>query len=94
MPVIRSVVIGFRLCGIADEPFCAPARNGSSTSRTSVRWRCLISVANRSRPAPASAIADRSSACRSRGTTWVETLSRARPSRFSTASSTSGPFAA
>ena len=30
---------GLRLCGIALEPFCAPARNGSSTSRTSVRWR-------------------------------------------------------
>ena len=29
-PVIRSVVIGLRLCGIALEPFCCPARNGSS----------------------------------------------------------------
>ena len=44
------MTIGLRLCGIADEPFCAPARNGSSTSRTSVRWRCRISVAKRSRP--------------------------------------------
>ena len=93
MPVIRSETIGLRLCGIADEPFWAPARNGSSTSRTSVRWRWRISVAKRSRPAPASAIAASSSAWRSRGTTWVDTSSRARPSRFSTASSTSGPFA-
>ena len=69
---MRSVVIGLRLCGIALEPFW-PARNGSSTSRTSVRCRWRISVAKRSRPAPASAIACSSSAWRSRGTTWVET---------------------
>ena len=75
MPVIRSVMIGLRLCGIADEPFW-PALNGSSTSRTSVRWRWRISVANRSRPAPASAIAFRYWAWRSRATTWVETSSR------------------
>ena len=35
-PQMRSATIGFRLCGIADEPFC-PLANGSSTSRTSVR---------------------------------------------------------
>ena len=28
-PVIRSVVIGLRLWGIALEPFCAPERKGS-----------------------------------------------------------------
>ena len=56
-PVMRSVVIGLRLCGIALDPFCEPERNGSSTSRTSVRWRWRISVASRSSPAPASAIA-------------------------------------
>ena len=39
---MRSVVIGLRLCGIALEPFW-PARNGSSTSRTSVRCRWRIS---------------------------------------------------
>ena len=38
---------GLRLCGIALEPFCAPARNGSSTSRTSVRWRWRISSGER-----------------------------------------------
>ena len=47
---MRSVTIGLRLWGIALEPFCCPARNGSSTSRTSVRCRWRISVANRSRP--------------------------------------------
>jgi hypothetical protein len=36
---MRSVMIGLRLWGIALEPFCAPARNGSSASRTSVRCR-------------------------------------------------------
>ena len=76
---MRSVTIGLRLCGIADEPFWAPVRNGSSTSRTSVRCRWRISVAKRSRPAPASAIALSSSAWRSRGTTWVETGSRREP---------------
>ena len=87
---MRSVVIGLRLCGIALEPFCCPERNGSSASRTSVRWRWRISVASRSRPAPASAIACSSSAWRSRGTTWVETGSRASPSRASTRASKSG----
>ena len=33
--------IGFLLCGIADDPFC-PFEKGSSTSKTSVLWRCLI----------------------------------------------------
>ena len=42
-PVICSVLIGLRLWGIAEEPFC-PARNGSCTSRTSVRCRWRISV--------------------------------------------------
>ena len=65
-PEICSALIGLRLCGIAEEPFC-PARNGSCTSRTSVRCRWRISVARRSSPAPASAIAASSSAWRSRG---------------------------
>ena len=91
-PVMRSVVIGLRLCGIALEPFW-PARNGSSTSRTSVRWRWRISVAKRSRPAPASAIACSSSAWRSRATTCVDTGSRSSPSRSSTRSSNSGEVA-
>ena len=46
---------GFRLCGIALEPFCSPSRNGSSTSRTSVRCRCRISTANDSTVAPSDA---------------------------------------
>ena len=43
--------IGFRLCGIADEPFW-PAVNGSSASRTSVRCRWRTSVACCSSVAP------------------------------------------
>ena len=85
-PQIRSQTTGLRLCGIALEPFC-PARNGSSTSRTSVRCRWRISVAKRSSPAPHSAIAESSSACRSRGTTWVEMSSWRRPSFAITRSS-------
>ena len=88
-PADRSVRIGLRLCGIAEEPFW-PAPNGSSTSRTSVRWRLRTSVAKRSRPAPASAIAPSSSAWRSRGTTWVETSSARRPSASITRRSTEG----
>ena len=89
---MRSVVIGLRLCGIALEPFW-PARNGSSTSRTSVRWRWRISVAKRSSPAPASAIACSSSAWRSRGTTWVEMSSARRSRRSSTRASYAGSWA-
>ena len=45
---MRSHTTGFRLCGMALEPFC-PVANGSWTSRTSVRARCRISVATLSR---------------------------------------------
>ena len=74
-PTTCSDLIGLRLCGIELEPFW-PRPNGSRTSPTSVRARWRSSVANRSRPAPASAIASSSSAWRSRGTTCVETGSR------------------
>ena len=37
-PLTRSHTTGFRLCGIALEPFW-PSANGSCTSRTSVRAR-------------------------------------------------------
>ena len=37
-PQIRSATTGFRLCGIAEEPFW-PLPNGSCTSATSVRAR-------------------------------------------------------
>ena len=62
---MRSAVIGLRLCGIAEEPFW-PRPNGSSTSRTSVRARCRISVAKRSSDDATSASAESSSAWRSR----------------------------
>src|SRR6266581_2813050 len=42
-PQTRSDTTGFRLCGIADEPFW-PLPNGSATSATSVRARCPISA--------------------------------------------------
>ena len=71
-PQIRSATFGLRLCGIADEPFM-PAANGSSTSRTSVRARCRISVANWSSDVAQSASASSSSAWRSRAITCVET---------------------
>ena len=43
-PARRSHVMGLRLWGMAELPFC-PARNGSAASPTSVRWRWRISVA-------------------------------------------------
>ena len=71
-----------------------PAANGSSTSRTSVRARCRISVANRSSDVAHSASAESSSACRSRAITCVETGSGSRPSRSQAIRSTSGSIAA
>ena len=91
-PATCSDLIGLRLWGIELEPFW-PAPNGSRTSPTSVRARWRSSVAKRSSPAPASAIACSSSAWRSRATTWVETGSRSSPSRASTRASNSGEVA-
>ena len=76
-PLMRSQVIGLRLCGIAEEPFC-PRANGSAASRTSLRCRWRTSVAKRSRELPRIASDASSSACRSRATTWVATSSRAQ----------------
>ena len=94
MPVMRSVVIGLRLWGMADEPFW-PARNGSSTSRTSVRWRWRISVAKRSSPAPASATARQqlgvAVARHDLGGHVLAAQARGAPAR---AASSSGPLAA
>ena len=87
--MIRSVRIGLRLWGIAEEPFW-PARNGSSTSRTSVFCRLRTSVAKRSSPAPAIASVAVSSAWRSRGITWVATGSIRSPSFSITRASTAG----
>ena len=74
-PQIRSETIGFRLCGIADDPFW-PLPNGSSTSRTSVRARWRISSANRSSEVASSASAFSTSAWRSRWRICVELRSR------------------
>src|SRR6476469_5940311 len=46
-PVRFSDRTGLRLCGIAEEPFW-PSEKNSSASSTSVRCKCLISVASRS----------------------------------------------
>ena len=91
-PQMRSETIGFRLCGIADEPFW-PALNGSSTSRTSVRARCLSSRANRSSEAASSASAFSTSACRSRWRICVELGAGSNPSRSHATRSTSGSAA-
>ena len=79
-PQIRSATTGFRLCGIADEPFW-PRPNGSCTSPTSVRARCRISSANASSEDATTASAARSSAWRSRWRICVEVGAGSRPSR-------------
>ena len=55
-PAMRSLRMGLRLCGMAEEPFW-PLPNGSSASRTSVRCRWRTSVANFSMLAPTRAMA-------------------------------------
>ena len=77
-PVRFSVRIGLRLCGMADEPFW-PGSKDSSASSTSVRCRWRISVARRSIDEATTARAAKKAAWRSRGITWVETGSTARP---------------
>ncbi len=60
-PEMFSLPMGVFLCGMADEPFC-PLPKGSMASRTSVRWRCRISVAIFSRLAPMTASVAKNSA--------------------------------
>ena len=91
-PEIRSHTTGFRLCGMALEPFC-PSANGSWTSRTSVRARCRISVAIWSSVEAMIASDAMNSACRSRWITWVEASAGRRPSLAQTSSSTRGSTA-
>ncbi len=88
-PETRSDTTGFRLCGMAEDPFC-PSANGSCTSRTSVRARCRISVASASSVEAQTASAARNSAWRSRWITWVEASAGRRPRRAHTRSSTRG----
>ena len=88
-PVTRSQRTGFRLWGIALEPFC-PVVNGSCTSRTSVRARWRISVAIASSVEAVIASAPMSSACRSRATIWLEASAARRPSLAHTSSSMRG----
>ena len=89
MPAIRSLAIGFFLCGIALEPFW-PLPNGSDNSRTSVRWPCRTSRANASQTVAMIASADTHSLMPSRMTTWVAAGAEVSPSRVATAASTSG----
>ena len=49
-PQTFSMVMGLRLCGMAELPFW-PFLNGSSASSVSVRWRLRTSVAIRSQVA-------------------------------------------
>ena len=88
-PHTRSVRTGLRLCGIAELPFCS-LPNGSNASPISLRCRWRISVAILSSVPAAIASADMKSACRSRATTCVETVSASRPSSRQTCSSTRG----
>ena len=86
---MRSLRMGLRLCGMAEDPFW-PLPNASSASRTSVRCRCRISVANFSMLEPVTAMALRKAAWRSRCTTWLLMGSRPMSSSSHTRSSTRG----
>ena len=86
---MRSQMMGLRLWGIAEDPFC-PSAKYSSASNTSVRWRCRISVANFSSEPPMSASTVMNSACRSRWMIWVDTGAGLSPSFSQTYSSTFG----
>ena len=88
-PETFSVRIGFRLWGIADEPFWPPWKN-SSTSRTSVRCRCRTSTANFSSDVATSASVVKYSAWLSRESTCVEAWAALSPSLRQTDSSTIG----
>ena len=88
-PQMRSESSGLRLWGIEEEPAC-PLGNGSETSRTSVRWRPRISVANFSREAAIRAREPTYWAWRSRCTIWFDTGAGAMPSRRQTLSSMAG----
>ena len=89
MPQSRSPMIGFFLCGIADDPFW-PLPKNSSTSCTSVRCRWRNSCAQRSIDAPTSASAVMYSACRSRCRICVEIFAGFSPSFVQTYFSTNG----
>ena len=82
-PVRFSVRIGLRLWGMAELPFW-PTSNGSSASSTSERCRWRISVASRSMEEATTARAAKKAAWRSRGMTWLETGSTARPNLSAT----------
>ena len=71
-PQIRSDLIGFFLCGIAEEPFW-PLPNGSASSRTSVRCPCRTSSATASQTEAVIASTLTHSEIPSRNTTWLAT---------------------
>ncbi len=89
IPQMRSLMIGFFLWGMADEPFC-PLPNGSQVSRTSVRWPCRTSSAIASHTVARIASAETHSEIPSRRTTWVETSAGRSPSAAATCVSTAG----
>ena len=77
-PDTFSDSIGFLLWGMAEEPIWR-SEKGSSTSRTSVRWRWRISTANFSNELATTAKVEKKKAWRSRWTIWLETGSGLSP---------------
>ena len=88
-PHMRSLMMGLRLWGMAEEPFW-PGLNASSASSTSVRCRCRTSTAIFSMVEAMIASVAMNSACRSRWMTWVEAGAGVSPSLWQTSSSMSG----
>ena len=92
-PVRFSLKTGLRLWGIAELPFCPLAKN-SSTSKTSVLWRCLISTAIFSIDEAITPSVAKNIAWRSRGITWLEVASDWRFNFLATYSCTFGEILA
>lgn len=78
-PQTRSAVMGLRLWGMAEEPFC-PLVNGSSASMTSDCCSRRTCMAMDSSVEAVTASAAITWAWRSRASTWVDSGSGVRPS--------------
>ncbi|MBA7480815.1 hypothetical protein ES707_16277 [subsurface metagenome] len=90
-PQTRSVLCGFRLWGIVDEPTWS-CRKGSNISDISVLWRFLISLAILSRVPATRPKTHWSSARRSLWTTWLAMSTGSSPRRSMVSLWTSNPL--
>ena len=93
-PQIRSAVIGFRLCGIADEPFWPAAERLLDLAHLRPREVADLERERVERRGDRRRASESSCACRSRWMICVEWGAGSRPSRSHASRSSSGPVAA